>query len=845
MSVYRLLTLLILLGGAMILPTQVKSEGWLPLQTSELISQHPSKTLAGTMSWLSTPTQITTHRQLTLSWQPFVEATYHELWHNGTARQVRENNLDLYFTEPGKHQFKVRACNGVQCSQFSETLTLDIVRRFDFDFGTNNEVLIENQSGQIRIAPLTDAPTDTVMASLDGQTWHPLTLVNGQYVFSIEAKPAGAYTLHLKVNQERIEPVDFRVYAQPLHAPQGIAIGLPDTLDFHQQQAVEVDSQQTLVLHWQASDDVAPPLVGYYKLFINGERDGTIYRSLTHLNRKYGEGAYHTELHHLGTGAHQITIQGCNKLTGTEYCGPLSQAVYAFVGVPPTPYVRPAKVVDDFHVSAGVLHPRPTDILNVQTGEEVIFHWQPSDEVVAAPNGYYLLELNDQWLGSIYGVVSFLRRQYNDGNFHVRAKITQTGLLNATVRACNRVAPGMDRSLSCGPKSSVARIHSVPAKPDYQLKFSHVNNGVITREHPLKLEASTLSSPYIDSLKVKVNQQEWRTVSGSQHYHYDFGILEPGTYDITVKVNDYFTETFNIEVVNSINTIRVEQLSVNKTNIGYGDEVLISWQKPAQFNEPVLYRIAIEKPSAKAGEPTERFIWQNGVTETSIRRGPIFRRGTTFVEVSPCLSNGQCGIPSRVHYRLQGNTLPTPNFTLLPDEVARFSAPQFNWHMPDNFSEDVSATFFVRSPGSTTLNQYVEDAPLTQTGEYYFYIEICDNKHPEICNDKQLTELAVNVVEATLEVTLTDDILTWRKLQTAQSYQLQSTLCIKDCLHAGNYQWQTEAELGADTTTYQLVTSQNRAYRIRACFFTGQCSNWVYIAPTLIKLKAPELRVNN
>ncbi|WP_157576760.1 hypothetical protein [Pseudoalteromonas rubra] len=349
--------------------------------------------------------------------------------------------------------------------------------------------------------------------------------------------------------------------------------------------------------------------------------------------------------------------------------------------------------------------------------------------------------------------------------------------------------------------------------------------------------------------KEPITAKLWMTSPGSQTislYTPGTGLTQKGTYTFYLQtcLTNYSTvcskqrsTATSVVVSDNATLLKVEDLTVSASDIVYGESVTLSWKKPSVYQQDMVYDVYITKPSQYAGEPEQRFLWQDNYTGTSLERGPNFRRGTIKVEVQPCTLSGQCGQLTEVAFQLTDSHLPTVTFEPLPERVFTHQTVTLQWQIHEFFQEHVSYTLYVKLPGQQQLTMLGEfdsrteksrfQYQFTDAGEYIFSVQACDKKtNGAICSILESSELVANAEPLRLTLSVENGNLQWTDVAQISHYLLEVADCTQGCTNGKVLNWQNIPLSGAQTHYDASKVTGLSAYRVKACFSDTICSGW-------------------
>lgn len=801
-----------------------KANSWLPVQSQYILDDYEQRVTLTSPNWHVTQQFFYTHQSTKFRWEAVSGATYYELWISGSLHVVTHNEATLYYTEPDMKYLKVRACSKRICSAFSHHFQADFKRRLNVRFGTLYEELQVNRNDHISL-DLLDVSNNTVEFSLDNLTWATITKSSdGKYNFPVNIARSGEHKLYIKINDQFIKPISFTVYGVIKAPVEGLHIGYVGQKDYVGQKSLVLSAPETLILHWSPSTEVAPPRTGFYRL--TGERTGTIFGSAPYLKYEYGEDELHLELPFTQNGKYFMSIQACNNLESGESCGPPSM-VSVFIGVDPTPYQTPTRAVTGVTVNTRIGDQSINHTVNTEPHESVFVSWETSEQV-DHNEGYYIVEANGKIKAVVFDVAPYLNRRYNDGKFHIEMNFKAShNDYQVTVRACNPYDKNSGFEVNCGPKSKALTVRSIPKLKEFEAKYRNIIGGELDSTLDMVIDVNMLNGDQFEKVEANLNG-EWNVISTTPNktLSYNFGFLEIGLYTLQFRIDDYFlSEKITFEVIKSMRTLEVNNLTLNKVELDYGDSVEISWEKPSDYNRPLFYNVYIVKPSS-AGIP---YLWKSKLDPESIidgqqyrvTRGPVYMRGEHKVIVTPCSAEGVCSQSNNsVTYHVGRNYIPSPEVFNVTAGTQQISV-DFEWRMPVYFYGEIEASYWYKKNGSETLIAYIPNTVLPNAGEYRFYIKVCNITDVRACNTLVDTERRLLVATKPMEIYTNDGSLTWTSISTAVSYELQAALETGDTI----LQWHT-VQQSANSAYSILDSDYGKRFRIKACISTGLCTVW-------------------
>ncbi|RZF98655.1 hypothetical protein EXT48_21605 [Pseudoalteromonas sp. CO348] len=823
------------------------ASAWLPVHTQYIMNTFEQHQLEDKPVWINPPSNPVTHQTITFQWSADLNVSRYELWLNGSKHTYTTNRAEFYFTEPELKAFKVRACNGQICSPFSQLLELNVKKRLEVVFGEQG-VIEAGANAQITLSLLEQLQaTDKIEFSLDKSVWHSSAANNAQFTYPVNVSEPGLYQLHVKINGQIIKPITFRVYGQPTKAVSNLAIGKVAQLDYQNQQTLVLNSPEDLILHWQASDEIAPPNTGYYKYRIENGDEGIIYRTAPYLNYQYGHDVFHKEIPIKSNGKYDIALRGCNRLGTGEVCGP-TQVVHVYVGVPATPYRQPTQPVSGVYINGVLGDTTRNDFIQTEPDSTAYLSWAKLPEV-DAERGYYLIEIDypqghvdypqgHTRQGLVFGTAPYIARRYKDNDFHyeMRFDAAQQDYIVA-VRGCNPYSETGGFEVNCGPRSQAVRIKSKPAEVKYDVSYRGITNKLGFVDQEVIAVIQTQNNGVLKRLEAKLDNGEWVSLTSSdgKSFIHNFGLLPVGEHTIVYRADSYYDSeefTFNVRV--PLKLVEVKDLALSSRFFNYGDKVTISWQKPTYYDGPLVYDVYITKPNA----PHSAFLWRSKLDPSAItvngryqvERGPLYMRGEHLVQVVPCTPEGVCAARSGgVTYSVGGDVLPqVARFDVLSAGINK--AVTFDWAMPESFTSDVVATYWVKAPNAAHLVEYQPNSPFTTFGTYFFYVSVCEAGSPLICNKYLETELRIQIIPTELVAEHNGRELTWESVSGATSVVIESALCADaSSCDMASLDWSTLKKLENGETSLALSDSEGKIYRIKVCFADGTCTSWISV----------------
>ncbi|WP_261627209.1 SpvB/TcaC N-terminal domain-containing protein, partial [Pseudoalteromonas holothuriae] len=810
-------------------------------------------------TWVTQPSNPTTHKTITLQWSTDTHASHYELWLNGSKYTYTTNRAEFYFTTPELKLFKVRSCDGHICSPFSQSLKLDFKKRLELSFGELG-VIEAGSNQQIALTLLEQVQvTDKVEFSLNKDEWRTSQGDNAQYTYLVNISEPGEYLLHVKINGERIKPLIFRVYGQPTKAVGNLSLGRVGQMDYQNQQTLVLSSPEDLILHFQASDEIAPPMVGYYKYRIENSKEGIIFQTPPYLKYQYGHNEFHIEIPIKNNGKYDIALRGCNRLSSGEVCGP-TQIVHVYIGVPATPYRKPTQPVSGVYINGVLGDTTRNEYIEAEPDSAVYLSWSKSPEV-DTERGYYLIEVDypqgHTKQGLAFGTAPYIARRYNDNDFHYKMHfdVAKQDYI-VTVRACNPYNQTGGFEANCGPRSHAVRVKSKPAEVKYDISFAGISSDMAFIGQEITVAIQTQNNKVLKRLEVKLDDDDWVSLTSvdGKSFTYSFGILPLGKHNIVFKADNYYdSATFSFDVIKvPISQLKVENLSLSKSLLDYGDKIAISWQKPTYHDEPLFYDIYITKPSA----PSIPYLWHSKLDPSNIsfngkyqvERGPVYMHGEHLVQVVPCTPEGVCAnLTGGVSYHIDGDYLPIPPLAQPYSFINETQA--IEWQFKNAQEKQYEFTLYVKKPGSEQLIELASSAnnqanlfmyKFTTAGQHHFFVQACAlDDETKKCSNLAPTKVTVEVINTEFTPKNTGTELLWPEVPNNPRIVIENAACASNC-NMASLSWDPLVTLTNGETSYGLSDSEGKVYRIKVCFSDGKCSSWSFVG----QLSLPALEVS-
>ncbi|WP_125718534.1 chitinase N-terminal domain-containing protein [Pseudoalteromonas rubra] len=477
---------------------------------------------------------------------------------------------------------------------------------------------------------------------------------------------------------------------------------------------------------------------------------------------------------------------------------------------------------------------------NITYGEHVSISWQ-------RPKGYTETD------GLVYDVyvtkpspnpgeadIRFLWRDNHPGLILTRGPNYRRGTIKIEVVPCLAGQCGQSRAVSYTLSGD-----TLPAATQFKVKQSSVFAG----------NGFDFSWQFPEFFQEAVTTQLWVKAPGAttlSEYHSNAPLYAPGQYTFYLQYcdqkapaicNDHLSQP----VTATVKSIKVANLSVDKSHINYGDSVTISWQKPQGYSGTLTYDVYITKPSSEPGQPAQRFLWQRALTETQIIRGPNYRRGQIGVEVHPCLSDGTCGEVATTQYTLDGSVLPDAvQFASEKPEYYLNEPVSFSWKMPEFFKEPVSAKLWVKAPDSQTIREFIPGTGLNQKGTYTFYLQTCLTNFSDVCSRQRSAAASVVVSDnvallsveglsvSSTEITYGDSVtLSWRKPAIYPQDMIYDVYITKPSQYADEPEQRFLWQDNYAGTSLQRGPNFRRGtikVEVQPCTLSGQCGQLAEVA---------------